>query len=303
MRTVLVVLGSLAGSAFADPLSGAASALAASAGSGAGGAVSVGTAAGVAHRVTVRSVTQAVGHGYGLVSTSFLRYSAKLLEKHGSPEGIQFSDMLDRELLGGLIGDIGMVLVTSQLGPMLPVAPAIRETLIVAGGFLGWELGSGHIADTDWLKVVTTEVGVASGLRIGLIAAGMSPAGLPLLLITMEGSVLAGRLVDHVRDKNEAEATGTQRPGSALHPGVQLAVRPGGHGSLDRQGSVTHLGEAAPDPLPSGNGSYLGAQGEAGDRRGAGADPGPGPGSLRPSRGAWGILSLTVRRIREIRFK
>lgn len=241
----------------ADPLAGATTAVAASSGVPAAGAVAAGAAT---RRVTLQTVSSVVGHGYGLVSTSFLRYSAKLLEKHGSAEGIQFSDMLDRELLGGLIGDVGMVLTMSQLGPLLPVAPAIRETMMVAGGFIGWELGSGHIADTDWLKV-SAEVTVATGLRLGLIAAGLSPAGLPILLISMEGSVLAGRLVDHLRDKHEGEAASTERP-DPLHPGVQLAIRPGRNGSLDRQGSVSDAGEGVPDPLPSGSGSYLGAHGE-----------------------------------------
>ncbi len=216
----------------------------------------------VAQNVATRAGTGVgylFGDGKGLSYAAFLRYSQKLLQKHGGEEGIQLQDLADRELLGGLGGNLAAIAILGQLVPLLPIAPAFRETVTIAGGFLGWELGSGNLKNTDWL-VVGTEIGVASGLRIALLAAGLSPGGIPMLLLTMEGATLAGHLVKRIRDGSEAASESADR----LHPGVHVAARPDRPGSLATYTSGTGGGGSSGglvNPLPSGGG-YLGAAGD-----------------------------------------
>ena len=78
---------------------------------------------------------------------------------------------------GGLAGDLALTYIVASLAPAIPGGIFVRTLATVAAGFVGFELGSGNIKNTDWLSIGIQSF-VATGAYLGT-AAIIGAIGLP----------------------------------------------------------------------------------------------------------------------------
>ena len=78
---------------------------------------------------------------------------------------------------GGLAGDLTLTYIITRLAPAIPGGIFVQTLATVAAGFVGFELGSGNIRNTDWLSIGIQSV-VATGAYLGT-AALIGAIGLP----------------------------------------------------------------------------------------------------------------------------
>lgn len=125
-------------------------------------------------------------------------------------EDLDSDHFLNRELVGGLIGDFALVALMNKVVPMLPLPAVFKTALVIGSGFVGWEIGSGNLGETDWTNLLA-QVATATTIQVGLQAAaaamGISIGGLPILLASMAGAIGVGILLDEMRGEPEAESS------------------------------------------------------------------------------------------------
>ena len=78
---------------------------------------------------------------------------------------------------GGLAGDLTLTYIVASLAPAIPGGIFVQTLATVAAGFVGFELGSGNIKNTDWLSIGIQSV-VATGAYLGTMAL-VGAIGLP----------------------------------------------------------------------------------------------------------------------------
>lgn len=143
-------------------------------------------------------------------------------------EEFTLETVLNRQVVGGVLGDFALVALTHKIAPLLPIPPMFRAALLIGAGFVGWELGSGNLGQTDWVNLLA-QVATATAIQVGLTAAaaglGFPLGGVPIMLASMAGAIAVGILLDHWRTGPEAEAW--ERPGAPATGPPAARIRAG----------------------------------------------------------------------------
>lgn len=183
---------------------------------------------------------------------------------------------------GGTAGSFAL----SMVGSMIPGGTVIKTLGSIAGAAIGWQLGSGNIASTDWVHLGATTIGATLG---SLLGSSFGPIG--TMLGGIAGHMAANWLLNWLRNRgnnNSAEAydpLGDQstRDIQVVDPRQNLTNYlnglDSGAGPFGTTATAsTRPGSGAPATRPAGN-QVAGATTPAGqvpsNRIGAGSDPVP----------------------------
>jgi len=113
---------------------------------------------------------------------------------------------------GGLIGDLSLTMAVTAIAPAIPGGIFVQTFAKVAAGFVGFELGSGNIKNTDWLSI-GAQAAVSTAVYLGAMAA-LGPMGIafaPVIATVLSiGAALAtAYLLDKLRGPKHV---GAERP-------------------------------------------------------------------------------------------
>lgn len=110
--------------------------------------------------------------------------------------------LLNRRFLGGMAGDVGLLVATRFALMHLPLPGPAKILAMTAAGFLGWEAGTSGFQDTDWVKTgaeIAAATLVQIGLPILLASAGLAAPGIVVMAAAIGASLGAALLVDWLR--------------------------------------------------------------------------------------------------------
>ncbi len=95
---------------------------------------------------------------------------------------------------GSFIGSYGASIVASAL----PGGPFVKALFAIGGAAVGWQVGSGNLATTDWTQLGVTTVGATIGMLIGQAICPIP--GLGAIIGGIAGNWLANKGLKMVRD-------------------------------------------------------------------------------------------------------
>lgn len=95
---------------------------------------------------------------------------------------------------GSFIGSYGASIIASAL----PGGPFVKALAAVGGAAIGWQVGSGNLANTDWMQLGVTTVGSTIGMLIGQAICPIP--GLGAILGGIAGHWLSNKVLTLVRD-------------------------------------------------------------------------------------------------------
>ena len=165
----------------------------------------------------------------------------------------------DKHFWGGTIGSFGGSMLGSVIASAIPGGVFAKTALSIGGAALGWQFGSGNLANTDFIGLGVTTLGSTAGYMLGMAVGG--PIG--AFLGGIAGQFVSQYIYDAVKDMLIKE----QPSSSAGATTAALPVDP------------TQTG-APPGPPGLNPGQVNPAQ--TGDPGGAGVGPGggiPNPGT------------------------
>lgn len=167
--------------------------------------------------------------GWGL-ATPLIIAGVGIYQHVSKQEDFEASDILNRKVLGGLAGDFLTVAAFNAIAPHLPVAPLLRSFFVMFGGFLGWEIGSGNLAEADWGSMVA-QAGVATlvqhGIHMLAATGGLALGPVATSVLAIASAMTVAILLEELRGGPEAEAA-DRGSGEGLDPGVLHSYRSGG---------------------------------------------------------------------------
>ncbi len=135
--------------------------------------------------------------GWGLKSALIFSASSAIKEYYQSRDdgrtyqiGNVFDFLKMSQFWGGLVGDLALTMAVTAIAPAIPGGIFVQTLAIVGAGFVGYELGSGNIAHSDWVSIgfgtlaaTVTQIGLSSllaGLPLAGIIAGVASIGVAL---------------------------------------------------------------------------------------------------------------------------
>lgn len=152
--------------------------------------------------------------GYGFLTPLIyaITRGVELHARHaaGGPHptaGELFDFASDRKFLGGLAGDLVFTALATAMTAGLPGGGFLKSILPVAAGFVGWEVGSGEIARSDW-GALSAQIAVASvthfAANVVLRSIGFPAAGLVAALLSSAAGIATGVWLDrrHERERH-----------------------------------------------------------------------------------------------------
>lgn len=180
----------------------------------------------------------------------------------GDDEHFDHEELTNRDFLMGLGTDFLAVGLTRMAVTALPLPPVARIAAITTAGFLGWEVGSGNLKEADWAKL-GVEIAASTALQVGLpvlaAAAGLALGPIALTGLTIAGTLAAGALFDHFRDKwRKRKGDGGGRGGGDSGEPTSGSGNPGSGTSAGEDGPTTPAvigGVSAADILEANSGS------------------------------------------------
>ena len=183
-----------------------------------------------ADKVTrVASSVGANAGGWGL-ATPLIIAGVGIYKHVSKQDDFEAGDILNRKVLGGLAGDFLTVAAFNAIAPHLPVAPLLRSFFVMFGGFLGWEIGSGNLAEADWVSIVA-QAGVATlvqhGIHMLAATGGLALGPVATSVLAIASAMTVAILLEELRGGPEAEAA-DRGGGASLDPGVLRGFRAGG---------------------------------------------------------------------------
>jgi hypothetical protein len=188
----------------------------------------------------VATSVRANAGGWGL-ATPLIIAGVGIYKQISEQETFEASDILNRKVLGGLAGDFLTVAAFNVIAPALPVAPLLRNYFVMFGGFLGWEIGSGNLAEADWVSMLS-QAGVATlvqhGIHMLAATGGLSLGPMATSILAIASAMAVAILLEELRGGPEAESA-DRAYGSDLDPGVLHSFRAGGSKPATPSGSVT----------------------------------------------------------------
>lgn len=182
---------------------------------------------------TVSTIGRGIEHkagGWG-IATPLMIAAVALYQEATDERDLEAKRLANRTVLGGLAGDFLMVAGARALVPMLPIPPVMKTALVISAGFLGWEVGSGNLAETDWVGLgaqIATATLLQTTLTAGAAAIGLSLGPVGLTALTIAGTIGVGMLVDKLRgpeaDAWERPAAPTEAPPEDRAPEAPAAA-------------------------------------------------------------------------------
>jgi hypothetical protein len=114
-----------------------------------------------------------------------------------------------RQFWGGFAGDVIATTLTMGVAAALPGPAFVKALLPVAAGFIGWEIGSGNLKNTDWASL-SVQIGAVAAVQMALTAALVAVPGAGL--IAAVGGAAAGIAAGMLFEKLRAQPTSDFRP-------------------------------------------------------------------------------------------
>ncbi len=161
-------------------------------------------------KTTVIDTVRMNAGGWGL-ATPMIIGGIGIYQHLRHKDSFEKEDILNREVLGGLTGDFLTVAAFSAIAPALPVAPLLRSFFVMFGGFLGWEIGSGNLKNTDWAGILA-QAGAATLVKQGLMTmmatGGLSLGPVAVTALSIGSAMAVAILLEKFRDRGpESEAS------------------------------------------------------------------------------------------------
>ena len=163
----------------------------------------------------VLSHTEANAGGWGLGTPIILATTSISQQIMNLQKGEKFSPTACFSFLGkkkfwcGLAVDLALTWTICHLTPMLPVGLFLRTLLNVSAGFIGWEIGTSNLKDTDWLSIALQATAATTAMLV-------LPASLGFLTTTflaVTAALAAAALLKVVRKKkDECEVSSEDLP-------------------------------------------------------------------------------------------
>mgnify|MGYP001548284662 CR=1 FL=1 len=120
----------------------------------------------------VLSHTEANAGGWGLGTPIILATTSISQQIMNLQQGEEFSATACFSFLGekkfwcGLAVDLALTWTICHLTPMLPVGLFIRTLLNVSAGFIGWEIGTSNLENTDWLSIALQATAATAAMLV-----------------------------------------------------------------------------------------------------------------------------------------
>lgn len=170
------------------------------------------TTAGVAH---VAGQVRSKAGGWGLL-TPLIVFGAKAVEAGYEDGHFDWSEagsfVKSPTFWKGFAGDALFSWLAGTLAGMLPGGALIRNFVAISGGFLGWEVGTGNLAHTDWGNLFG-QILAASAVQTGLGLLGFSMGGWAVSLAAAAAAIATGIFMDKLRkDEEGVEADAPRAP-------------------------------------------------------------------------------------------
>jgi len=148
--------------------------------------------------------------GWGLKSA--LIYSASSAVKeycNSQAEGTEFdsSNVIafakHSKFWGGLAGDLSFTMLISSIAPAIPGGIFVQTLAKVGAGFVGFEAGSGNLANTDWFSIgMQTLTATVTHLAITSLFAGLPFVGLIAGVVSIGAALGVAYLIDKYKGKS-----------------------------------------------------------------------------------------------------
>ena len=194
---------------------------------------------------TAEEVQELAG-GYGLLTPVILAVSRgtelaarrSAGERVGQDEGtVDF--LKKKRFWSALTCDLVVTALATGVAAALPGPAFVRALLPVAAGFIGWEIGSGHLAKTDWASL-SVQIGAAAAVQIGLTAALIAVPGAGL--IAAAGGAVAGIAAGMIFERLRAQPTSDFRPAPEVEEVADpVVVAPPAWGSRQPDGEARRM--------------------------------------------------------------
>ncbi len=156
----------------------------------------------------VMAHTMANGGGWGaatpiIFATTAISQQLIRSQRAGNSFSMQqsLSFLGEKNFWCGLAADLAFTWLVCQLTPMLPIGLFLRTLLNTTAGFVGWEYGSGNIANADWLSIII-QASVATTVFMG--AASLGPAMTTFLAIS--AAIFSAAMLRKAREDGENES-------------------------------------------------------------------------------------------------
>ncbi len=104
-------------------------------------------------------------------------------------------------------GTAGSFLVSGIAASVVPGGIFLKTLAAVTGASIGWQLGTGNIASTDWLELGATSLGAAMGMVLG---SALGPVG--TFIGGVAGHLASKWLLDKLKEKFAAWCEARLRP-------------------------------------------------------------------------------------------
>lgn len=176
----------------------------------------------------------------------------------------------DKHFWGGTAGSFVGSMAASALASAIPGGVFAKTALSIGGAALGWQVGSGNLANTDFIGLGVTTLGSAAGYMLGMAIGG--PIG--AFLGGIAGQFVSQFIYDKIKEMVIREEGATSGGAS----GIPVSQVPPG-GGLD-PGQQPGGGYQPPIPVFQGQPGYAGtnpAQTGYGGSGPGGGIPNPGP--------------------------
>lgn len=104
---------------------------------------------------------------------------------------------------GGLAGDLTLSMVVAAIAPAIPGGALVQTFATVGAGFVGYELGSGNIKNTDWLSIgLQTLAATLTHVGLSTLLVGVPFAGLIAAVASIGAALGVAYLISKMREKS-----------------------------------------------------------------------------------------------------
>ena len=163
-----------------------------------------------------------VGNVYGQLSNNGWKMSQV---NWGMGEGGAGAMLKEGWFWGGTAGSFVGSMAGTAIASAIPGGAFVKTLFAIGGAAVGWQAGSGNLKNTDWTKLAATTVGSTIGaIAGGVLLSFLGPFG--AMIGGMIGHVVAGWIVDKVRNWLAADNITYERPSSENYDQVQSGSDP-----------------------------------------------------------------------------
>ncbi len=167
--------------------------------------------------------------GYGFLTPILIALTSAVDSfKHRESDAVvdtaadAFGFVGEKRFWGGLGADLLVTAVAGTIASAMPGGPFLQTLLPVAGGFLGWQIGTGQLGNTDWVGL-GAQIGAAAVTQYAVIAmmGGMPGSRIVAGLASAVTGITMGILMDSIRDRYAMRAEATRPSDLPLRDAVK----------------------------------------------------------------------------------